>query len=81
MPLCAKAKVEWKGLYSARRGCGTHLTAVTGNLLAARAVLRHKSMLTTADHYDKANEVAGAVGLKLVEAKALSNVSSKLTIR
>jgi hypothetical protein len=29
-------------------------------------------MLTTADHYDKANEVAGAAGLKLVEAKSLS---------
>jgi len=72
IPLCVKAKIEWKGLYSARRGCGTHLTAVTGNLLAARAVLRHKSMLTTADHYDKANEVAGAAGLKLVEAKTLS---------
>src|SRR5579864_808504 len=72
IPLCAKAKVEWKGLYSARRGCGTHLTALTGNLLAARAVLRHKSMLTTADHYDKANEMAAVAGLKLVEAKALN---------
>jgi integrase len=71
IPLCKKAKIEWKGLYSARRGCGTHLTSLTGNLLAARAVLRHKSMLTTADHYDKANEVAGVAGLKLVEAKSL----------
>jgi integrase len=71
IPLCKKANVEWKSLYSARRGCGQHLTALTGNLLAARAILRHKSMLTTAEHYDKANEVAGAAGLKLVEAKAL----------
>lgn len=71
IPLCAKAGVEWKGLYSARRGCGTHLTALTGNLLAARAILRHKSMMTTADHYDKANEVAGFAGLKLVEQKSL----------
>jgi integrase len=71
IPLCKKAKIEWKSLYSARRGCGTHLTSLTGNLLAARAVLRHKSMLTTADHYDKANIVAGEAGLKLVEAKSL----------
>jgi integrase len=69
IPLCAKAGVEWKSLYSARQGCGR----TDGNLLAARTVLRHKSMTTTAEHYDKANEVAGAAGLKLVEAKALSS--------
>jgi integrase len=71
IPLCKKAKVPWKGLYSARRGCSKHLTSLTGNLLAARAVLRHKSVLTTAGHYDPSNDVAGAAGLKLVEAKAL----------
>ncbi len=70
IPLCANAKVEWKGLYSARRGCGTHLTALTGNLLAARDVLRHKTLLTTGEHYDKGG-TAGTAGLKLVEAKAL----------
>jgi integrase len=70
MPLLAKAKVEWKGLYSARRGCGTMLTGLTGNVLAARAVLRHKSMAVTLAKYDKANVVAGETGLKLLEAKS-----------
>jgi integrase len=68
MPLLAKAKVEWKGLYSARRGCATMLTGLTGNVLAARAVLRHKSMAVTLAKYDKANVVAGEVGLKMLEA-------------
>jgi integrase len=75
MPLLAKANVEWKGLYSARRGCATMLTGLTGNVLAARAVLRHKSMAVTLAKYDKANEVAGVAGLKLLEA-AKSNVES-----
>jgi hypothetical protein len=72
IPLCAKAKIEWKGLYSARRGCGTMLTGLTGNLNAARAQLRHKSVMTTAEHYDKAKMEHAEVGLKLLEAKALS---------
>jgi integrase len=73
LPLLNKAKIEWKGLYSARRGCATHLTALTGNVLAARWLLRHKSMAVTLAKYDKANEMVGVAGLKLVEAKALRN--------
>jgi len=47
------------------------LTALTGNLLAARASLRHKTLTTTAKHYDKASIEAAMVGLKLLEAKSL----------
>lgn len=64
-----EAGIPWKGLYSARRGCATMLTGLTGNVIAARAVLRHKSMLTLLGHYDKANVEAAASGLKLAEQK------------
>jgi len=67
IPILGKAGVPWKSLYAARRGCATMLTGLTGNVIAARAVLRHKSMLTLLGHYDKANVEAMATGLKLAE--------------
>jgi integrase len=70
IPILGKAQVAWKSLYAARRGCATMLTGLTGNPIAARAVLRHKSMLTLLGHYDKANLEAADAGLKLFEQKS-----------
>ena len=48
VPKRPEGKVEWKGLCAGRRGCGTVLTELTGNLLGAQGMLRHKTMTTTA---------------------------------
>jgi integrase len=54
-PAVKKAKLEWKGLYSGRRGACTALVEATGgNYAVAQALLRHKSMKTTLDVYKKA---------------------------
>jgi hypothetical protein len=44
-------------------------------VLAARAVLRHKSMAVTLAKYDKANVAAGEVGLKLLEAAKVTSAN------
>jgi integrase len=69
-PLIEKAGLKWKSLYAARRGCGTVLTALTGDALAAMQVLGHRSIGTTQGHYVKASQAAGIAGLKLLEAKS-----------
>jgi hypothetical protein len=69
-PTCDAAKLEWRGLYAARRGAGTVLTALTGDALAAMQVLRPKSIVVTANHYIKPSAEAGMAGLRLLEAKA-----------
>jgi hypothetical protein len=48
---------------------------VEGIVLAARAVLRHKSMAVTLAKYDKANVAAGEVGLKLLEAAKVTSAN------
>ena len=49
-----KTKVEWKGLYSGRRGaCTAVIEATGGNYAVAQALLRHKSMTTTLNVYKK----------------------------
>ena len=54
-PAVAKAGLEWKGLYSGRRGaCTAMVEATGGNYAVAQALLRHKSMKTTLDVYKKA---------------------------
>jgi integrase len=68
-PLVEKAGLKWKSLYCARRGCGTVLTSLTGDALAAMQVLGHRSLSTTTGHYIKPSVSAGLAGLKLLEAK------------
>ena len=63
-------KHQWKGLYAARRGAGTILTELTGNLVAAQELLRHKSLTTTALHYKKKTENSLSAGMKLLEERA-----------
>jgi hypothetical protein len=46
----AKKKLTWKGLYAGRLGAGTILVNLTGSLVAAQELLRHKSLTTTAMH-------------------------------
>jgi integrase len=54
-PAVEKAKLEWKGIYSGRRGaCTAAVEATGGNYAVAQALLRHKSMKTTLDVYKKA---------------------------
>jgi len=72
-PILHKEKLAWKGLYAGRRGAGTILVDLTGNLVAAQELLRHKSLTTTAMHYKKRTENALPTGMKLLEAKASSN--------
>jgi integrase len=60
----------WKGLYAGRRGAGTVLVELTGNLVAAQELLRHKSLTTTAAFYKKRTQTALSSGMKLLEEKA-----------
>jgi integrase len=59
---------QWKGLYSGRRGAATILVGLTGSLVPAQELLRHKSLTTTAMFYKKTTASALADGLKLLEA-------------
>ena len=59
----------WKGLYSGRRGCATALVELTGDVLAAQGMLRHKSMATLFEHYKRDTPAATVNGMKLL-AKA-----------
>jgi len=61
---------QWKGLYSGRRGAATILVGLTGSLVPAQELLRHKSLTTTAMFYKKATASALADGLKMLEAAA-----------
>jgi integrase len=60
---------QWKGLYSGRRGAATILVGLTGSLVPAQELLRHKSLTTTAMFYKKTTASALADGLKLLEQK------------
>jgi integrase len=59
---------QWKGLYSGRRGAATILVGLTGSLVPAQELLRHKSLTTTAMFYKKTTASALKDGLKLLEA-------------
>jgi integrase len=72
-PILAEKEVVWKGLYAGRRGAGTALVELTGNLVAAQELLRHKSLTTTAQFYKKRTQTALASGMKLLEAATASN--------
>jgi integrase len=74
-PLLKEAKVPWAGLYSARRGNGTILTRLMGNATGAQAVLRHKSILTTAQFYVQPTNEAARTGLRLLELAAAGTKS------
>lgn len=64
-----KAKgVEWKTLYAGRRGSATLLTKLTGNGLAAKELLRHKTITTTEKSYIKGIPEALKNGMELLEA-------------
>ena len=55
MRIPKKTKIEWKGLYSGRRGACTAVIDATGeNYAVAQALLRHKSMTTALNVYKKA---------------------------
>ncbi len=69
-PVLAEKKITWKGLYAGRRGAGTMLVELTGNLVAAQELLRHKSLTTTAMFYKKRTQSALTNGMKLLEAAA-----------
>jgi integrase len=69
-PVLTEKKITWKGLYAGRRGAGTMLVELTGNLVAAQELLRHKSLTTTAMFYKKRTQSALTNGMKLLEAAA-----------
>ena len=70
VPTLEAKKITWKGLYAGRRGAATILTELTGDALAAKELLRHRSIVTTGNHYVKAIPEALLKGIKLLEAKA-----------
>lgn len=69
-PCLEEHGLEWSGMYAGRRGAGTMLVDLTGGLVAAQELLRHKSMTTTADFYKKLTQNSLTEGMKLLEQAA-----------
>jgi integrase len=57
----------WKGFYALRRGIATTL-ADMDNAIAAKSVLRHSNVSTTAAHYVKSIDAAAVRGISKVSA-------------
>jgi len=70
VPTLEKEGIEWKTLYAGRRGAATILTQLTGDALAAKELLRHKTIAVTQAKYVKAIPEALLKGIKLLEAAA-----------
>ncbi len=70
VPALAAKDIEWKTLYAGRRGAATILTELTGDALAAKELLRHKTIAVTQAKYVKAIPEALLKGIKLLEAAA-----------
>lgn len=68
VPTLEKAGLAWKTLYAGRRGAATVLTELTGDALAAKELLRHKTIAVTQAKYVKAIPEALLRGMKLLEA-------------
>jgi len=71
IPLFKIAGLEWKALYSARRGIGTTLRDLSGNLGFSQQVLRHKAMATTDNHYALPSQGLADAGFKMLESAFL----------
>jgi integrase len=67
VPTLEKANLTWKTLYAGRRGAATILTQLTGDALAAKELLRHKTIAVTQAKYVKAIPEALMHGIKLLE--------------
>ncbi len=64
-----KANVEWKGVYSGRRGFATAVIELTnGNFASAQELLGHSSMETTVRHCKKITLTSKATGMSALQA-------------
>jgi integrase len=70
VPTLEAKNIEWRTLYAGRRGAATILTQLTGDALAAKELLRHKTIAVTQAKYVKAIPEALLRGIKLLEEKA-----------
>jgi integrase len=70
-PALRKAKIEWKGFHSGRRGLGTELRSLTGNSTAARDVLGHTTTRVTEGSYEHRLPEDALRGMRLLEAKTI----------
>jgi integrase len=73
VPTLEAKNIEWKTLYAGRRGAATILTELTGDALAAKELLRHKTIAVTQAKYIKAIPEALMKGIKLLETAATSS--------
>ena len=48
------SRVQWRGMYTARRAAITHAINVSGNLALGQRLARHASSATTSAFYQKA---------------------------
>jgi integrase len=76
MPLVKAAGLPYRALYAARRGTGTILRDLSGNLIAAQQVLRHESLETTDHHYALPSVEQADKGLRLMETAFLNATKS-----
>lgn len=61
--------LRWKGWHAGRRGCGTILTELTGDALAARDILGHSTTKITEQHYIAPIPEAGRKGMLKLETR------------
>ncbi|MFB3812492.1 MAG: hypothetical protein ACE14L_00145 [Terriglobales bacterium] len=64
--------IAWRGYYSFRRGVATKITGETKDALAAKGLLRHTSVATTAAHYIKDVVEATKRAVELINQQALA---------
>jgi integrase len=67
VPTLTEKNIPWKTLYAGRRGAATILTELTGDALAAKELLRHKTIAVTQAKYVKAIPTALLNGIRLLE--------------
>ena len=74
-PALKEAGINYfRRLYAGRRGAATAIIELTNNPSIAQSLLRHKSLKTTLDVYNKGLSAQGLKdGMRLFEQKALGN--------
>jgi integrase len=77
-PAMAKAGIDWRGYYPARRGYSSVIAELSKNPLHGAAILRN-SLETNLKHYTEVSAEAKAASAKLVEQMALAAMAKSET--
>jgi integrase len=77
IPALRAKGIQWHGMYALRRGIGTRVTAETKDPLAAKGLLRHSSVATTAAHYIKDVPENTRLAMQMIEQRTLALMAKR----